>query len=78
MKDLLHVTGGGGLLRTAPFSRAEVRRVPVPPVVLGVRLIVAVVVLRRIALEFCENYGEPINAVRVQSAARRRWQRRLR
>ena len=43
MKDLLHVTvGGGGLLRTAAvLTRAQVRRVPVPPVVLGVRFATA-------------------------------------
>jgi hypothetical protein len=57
MKDLLHVTGGGGccLLRTAAaLSRAEVGRVPILPVVLGGRFLVAVVVLRRLAQEFCK------------------------
>ena len=57
MKDLLHVAvgGGGGLLRTAAvLTRAQVGRVPVPPVVLGVRLLVVVVVLRRLAEELCK------------------------
>jgi len=54
MKDLLHVAVGGGgcLLRTAAvLTRAQVRRVPVPPVVLSVRLLVVVVVMpRRLSL----------------------------
>ena len=53
----LHVAVGGGcrLLRTAAvLTRAQVGRVPVPPVVLGVRLLVAVVVLRRLAEELCK------------------------
>src|SRR5205823_5791167 len=55
VKDLLHVAvgGGGGLPRTAAvLTRAQVGRVPVPPVVLGVRLLGAVVPLRRLAEEF--------------------------
>src|SRR5262249_12799885 len=55
MKDLLHiaVSGGGGLLRTAAvLTRAQIGRVPIPPVVLGVGLLVVVVVLRRLAEEF--------------------------
>src|SRR4029453_3130713 len=57
MKGLLHVAVGGGccLLRTAAvLTRAQVGRVPVPPVVLGVRLLVSVVVLRRLAEELCK------------------------
>lgn len=50
MMDLLHVAvgGGGRLLWTAAvLACIQVRRVPVPPVVLGVRLLeVAVVLLR--------------------------------
>src|SRR3712207_8555632 len=52
---LLHVTVGGGrcLFRAAALlARAQVGRVPVPPVVLGVRLLVAVVALRRLAQQF--------------------------
>src|SRR4030095_9020739 len=44
MKDLLHVAVGGCccLLRTAAaLTRAQVGRVPVPPVVLGARRLVA-------------------------------------
>src|SRR5262245_24982426 len=54
LKDLLHVAVGGCgcLLRTAAvLTRAQVGRVPVPPVVLSVRLLVVVVVLRRLAEE---------------------------
>src|SRR5215475_2410587 len=57
VKDLLHVAvgGGGGLLRTAAaLTRAQVGRVPVPPVVRGVRLLVAVVVPRRLVEEPCK------------------------
>jgi hypothetical protein len=51
MMDLLHVmVGGGGLRRTAAvLTRTHVWRVPVPPVMFGVRLFVVVVVLRRFA-----------------------------
>ena len=52
--DLLHVAvgGGGGLLRTAAvLTRAQVGRVPVPPVMLGVRLLVVAVVLLRLVEE---------------------------
>ena len=41
--DLVHVAvgGGGGLLRNAAaLTRAQIGRVPVPPVVLGVRLLI--------------------------------------
>src|SRR5689334_3320934 len=57
MKDLLHVTvgGGGRFLRTAAvLTCAQVGRVPVRPVVLGVRLLVVVVVPGRLAEEFCQ------------------------
>src|SRR5215213_6312311 len=48
LMDLLHVAVGGcgRLLRTAPLlARAQVGRVPVPPVVLAVRPLVLAVVL---------------------------------
>src|SRR5215207_698125 len=57
LKDLLHVAvgGGGGLLRTAAvLTRAQVGRVPVPPVVLGVRPLVVAVVLFRLVEELCK------------------------
>src|SRR5262245_47097467 len=64
MKGLvLHVAigGGGCLLRTAAvLTRAQVWRVPVPPVVLAVRLLVVVVVLRRLVEELgkgCDVHG---------------------
>src|SRR3712207_7264184 len=52
MKDLFHIAVGSCccLLRTsAVLTRAQVGRVPVPPVVLGVGLLVVVVVLRCLA-----------------------------
>ena len=57
MKDLLHVAvgDGAGLLRaTAVLTRAQVGRVPVPPVVLGVRLLEVAVVLFRLVEELCK------------------------
>src|SRR5215213_1786009 len=60
VKDLLHVTVGGcrRLLRTASLlTRAQVGRVPVRPLVLGVRLLEAAVVLRRLAEEFRKGRG---------------------
>src|SRR5271154_1957917 len=63
MEHLLHVAvGGGGCLpRTAAvLTRTQVGRVPVPPVVLGVRLLVVVVVLRRLAEKLgqgCDIHG---------------------
>src|SRR5262249_17384742 len=57
MKDLLHVVvgGGGGLIRTAAvLTRAQVGRVPVPPLMLGVRLLVVAVALLRLAEEICK------------------------
>src|ERR1700678_1892645 len=63
MEHLLHVAvGGGGCLpRTASvLTRAQVGRVPVPPVVLGVRLLVVTVVLRRLAEKLgqsCDVHG---------------------
>ena len=56
MEDVLHVAVGsdGSLLgTTAVLTRAQVRRVPVPPVVLGVRLLEVMVMLRRFAEERC-------------------------
>ena len=55
--DLVHVAigCGGCLLRTAAvLTRTQVGRVPVPPVMFGVRLLVVVVVLRRFAKELCK------------------------
>src|SRR5262249_18259967 len=57
LKDRLHVAVGscGCLLRTAAvLTRAQVGRVPVPPVVRSVRLLIVVVVLRCFAEELCE------------------------
>src|SRR5437899_8522239 len=57
MKDLVHVTVGGGdcLRRTAAIlTRTQIWRVPVPPVMFGVRFLVVVVVLRRFAEKFCK------------------------
>jgi hypothetical protein len=48
MEDLLHVVIGGGccfLWIAAALTRAQIGRVPVPPVVLGVRLLKVVVML---------------------------------
>ena len=50
----LHVAvcGGAGLLRTAAvLTRAQIGRVPVPPVVLGVRLLIEVMMLPCLAEE---------------------------
>src|SRR5580658_5794142 len=63
MKGLLHVAvGRGGCLpRTAAvLTLAQVGRVPVPPVVLGMCLLVVVVVLRRLAEKLgqgCDVHG---------------------
>src|SRR6478735_9239054 len=57
LKDLIHVAVGGCYLflpTAAVLARAQVRRVPVPPVVLGVRLLVVVVVLRRLVEKLCK------------------------
>ena len=57
VKDLLHVTIGGGcclLWIAAALTCAEIGRVPVPPVVLGVRLLEMVVVLSRLEEERCQ------------------------
>ena len=62
MKHFIHVTisGGGGCLRTvAVLTRAQVWRVPIPPVMFGVRFLVVVVVLRRFAEKFCK--GRDVN-----------------
>src|SRR5436190_23509669 len=59
MKDLIHVAVGGGcrVRRTAAvLTRAQVRRVPVPPVMFRVRLLVVVVVLRRFAEELYKSH----------------------
>ena len=55
MKDLLHVaiSGGGGIRRAATvLARAQVRRIPVPPVVLRMGLLVVAVPLFCLAEEF--------------------------
>src|SRR6266516_7885222 len=57
MMDFLHVAVGGDgcLLWTAAVpTRVQVGRVPVRPVMFGVRLLVVVVVLRRFAEELCK------------------------
>src|SRR5262249_35842292 len=57
ISELLHIEscGGGGFLRTAAvLTRTQVGRVPIPPVMFGVRLLVVVVVLGRFAEEFCK------------------------
>ena len=57
MKDVLHVAVGisGGFLRiAAALTSAQVGRVPVPPVMLGVSLLETVVVLRRLPKEISE------------------------
>ena len=51
----IHVTVGCGdcLLRTAAIlTRVKIRCVPVPPLMLGVRLLVVIVVLGRFVKEF--------------------------
>jgi hypothetical protein len=58
MQNLLHVTvsGGGCLFWTAAIlTRTQIRRVPVPPVMLGVSLLVFVVVLCRLAEKVCKD-----------------------
>ena len=63
MKDFLHVAVGGGscLLGTAAvLTRAQIGRVPIPPVMLGVRLLVVSVVLLRLVEELgkgCDVHG---------------------
>src|SRR6476646_515826 len=58
MMDLRHVTIGGGycFLRTAALlTRAQVGRIPVPPVMLGMRLLILAVVLLRLVEKFCQS-----------------------
>src|SRR5204863_8007289 len=52
---------GGGCFRRAAaiLTRTQIWRVPVPPVMFGVRLFVVVVVLRRFAEELCK--GRDVN-----------------
>ena len=55
--NLVHVTvsGSGCILRAAAvLTRVQVRRVPIPPVMFGVRLLVLTVVFLRIAEELCK------------------------
>ena len=61
--DLVHVAsgGGGGLRGTAAvLTRTHVGRVPIPPVMFGVRLLVVTVMLLRLVEEFgkrCDVHG---------------------
>ena len=49
------VSGSGCILRAAAvLTRVQVRRVPIPPVMFGVRLLVLTVVFLRIAEELCK------------------------
>ncbi len=55
--DLFHIAvgGRGGFLRTAAvLTRVQIRRVPIPPVMRGVRLLVLTVVFLCLAEELCE------------------------
>jgi len=57
MNDLLHVAigSGGGLLRTATvLTSLQVSRVPVPPVMLGMRLLKTPVVLLGLMEKLCK------------------------
>ena len=57
MKDLLHVAIGSGdsFLRTAAvLTRVQIRRVPIPPVMRGVRFLVLTVVSLCLAKELCK------------------------
>src|ERR1044071_5310678 len=75
MKDFFHVAVGGGacLLRTAAvLTRAQVGRVPVPPVMLGMRLLVVAVMLFRLVEEFCKGRnGRGLCLRRLPLAARK-------
>ena len=58
MMDLRHVAIGSGycFLRTAAvLTRAQVGRIPVPPTVLGVSLLVVAMVLLRFMEKFCQS-----------------------
>ena len=60
MKNFLHIAVGGGccLRRTAAvLTRAQVGRIPVPPVMFGVRLLVLAVMLFRLV----EDLGKGCN-----------------
>src|ERR1700674_3224634 len=63
MENVLHVAiGGGGALlgSAAALTRAQVDRIPVPPMMCGVRLLVVSVVLLRLVEEFgkgCDVHG---------------------
>jgi hypothetical protein len=57
VKDLLHVAIGGGcclLWIVAALTRAQIGRVPVPPLMLDVRLLEAAVALCRLTEEPCQ------------------------
>jgi len=53
--DLVHVAigGGAGLFRTVPvLARVQIRRIPIPPIMLGVRYLVLVVMQSCFVEEF--------------------------
>jgi hypothetical protein len=57
LHDFIHVTicGSGGLLGAAAIlPGGQVGRVPIPPVMFAVRLLVGVVVLRRFVEKLCQ------------------------
>ena len=73
--DLIHVTirGGGCFLRAAAvLTRIQVGRIPVPPVMLGVRYLVMVVVQSRLMEELGKGgdvHGLILVSTRGQGAA---------
>src|ERR687897_2502363 len=57
MKDLLHIAIGGGgciLLIAAALTCAQIGCIPVPPLMLGMGLLEAAVILCRLAEEPCQ------------------------
>ena len=55
--DLVHVAvGSDGCFRriVAVLTCAQVRRVPIPPMMFGVRLFISIVMLRRFPKKFCQ------------------------
>jgi hypothetical protein len=58
LHDFLHVSigGGRGFLRTlAVLTRAQVRRVPIPPMMLAVRFLVGAMMLLSFPQNFCQS-----------------------
>ena len=56
--DLVHVTVSGGdcVRRSAAIlTRAQLRRIPIPPVMFRLRLLIVVVMLRRFAEQLCKS-----------------------